>query len=708
LSNLALFENPAMLVDSAVHLVERLRNLSLLNPEQLAEVDSFLAIEFPDSGDLAGQLLERGWLTQYQVCQLIGNEPDSELVVGPHILLERLGEGGMGQVFKARDRSQDRIIALKIINERCLGEADVLRRFNREARAASALDHLNVVRAFSADQADGLHFITMEYVEGIDLMRLVEQRGPLPPSVACDVARQAALGLQHASERGFVHRDIKPANLLLTKDHVVKVLDMGLARLQHGFNAEQASALTMEGSMLGTPDFVSPEQARDARGVDIRADLYSLGCTLYFLLTGEVPFPGGSLTEKLLKHVLSEATPVQKLRPEVPTEVVAVLRRLMAKRPEDRYQTPAEAAKALARAATAAPPADLGKVTCWRPRTFHGSQGIETEHAGPSVVAESVVEVHRSALRLPASFPGTEGLATAPPVAGVDAVPTSPRSRRGPWIAVALVGVASVGLTLFLWRTPTSPSPAPRAATGRVPSEAQLRERPTSTDPDPIERAIAALRKLGARVVLDEALPGVPVVEVSLADRKITDADLTQIEPLTQLRVLDVASTGVTDAGLKHLEGLSRINSLNLSGCPVTDAGLSCLRSLSQLSELDLSRSRTTNAGLKHLEGLTRLRYLILIGTEVTDAGLSHLERLTQLEELHLVGTRVNGTGLRHLKNLVTLRLLDLRNTEVTDASLQALHGLTTLNEIRLNGTRVSGQAIQALQHSLPKMKIEH
>ena len=202
----------------------------------------------------------------------------------------------MGEVFKARHPKLGRVVALKLIRKERLDNPAAVRRFHREVQAAAQLEHPHIVRAYDADEAGDLHYFVMEYVEGTDLARLVKRDGPLTVDRACDYVRQAALGLQHAYERGMVHRDIKPANLLLTaKGDVVKVLDMGLARLDRPEkDAGASSTLTQEGAVMGTPDYIAPEQARDSHTVDIRADLYSLGCTLYFLLAGRVPFPGGT------------------------------------------------------------------------------------------------------------------------------------------------------------------------------------------------------------------------------------------------------------------------------------------------------------------------------------------------------------------------------------------------------------------------------
>jgi WD40 repeat protein len=336
-----------MVTDSSDQLIDLLRQTGVLEPAQLGEVTGALRQRFRGAQGLARELLQRGWLTPYQVNHLLQGRTQ-EVALGGYVLLDRLGEGGMGQVFKARHRRMGRLAALKIVRKERLANPDAVRRFRREIEAAAQLDHPNIVRAFDADEVNGTHFFAMEYVEGVDLSKLVKTRGPLPVATACDYIRQAAVGLQHAFERGLVHRDIKPANLLLTiKGDVVKVLDMGLARLERADSGEHSSTLTQEGSVMGTPDYIAPEQARDSHTADIRADLYSLGCALYYLLTGQVPFPGGTLAEKLLKHQLDQPRPVRELRPEVPGAVVAVLNRLIAKRPQDRYQTPAELAAAL-------------------------------------------------------------------------------------------------------------------------------------------------------------------------------------------------------------------------------------------------------------------------------------------------------------------------------------------------------------------------
>jgi WD40 repeat protein/tRNA A-37 threonylcarbamoyl transferase component Bud32 len=269
-------------------------------------------------------------------------------------ILGELGRGGMGVVYKARHLSDGRIVALKVIRKERLLDEEAVRRFRREAQAAARASHPNIVRVLDSDHTGDTHYLMMEYVDGITLQRLVDERGPLPVDQACDFIRQAAEGLQHAHEQALVHRDIKPSNLMVAaatpQAPVVKILDLGVARLLPAMGAvpgESLSTLTQGGAVIGTADYIAPEQLEDPHGADIRADLYSLGCTFYYLLTGRVPFPGGTLISKLDKQRWQTAEPVEVLRDEIPAAVASVVQKLMAKRPADRFRTPGELARVL-------------------------------------------------------------------------------------------------------------------------------------------------------------------------------------------------------------------------------------------------------------------------------------------------------------------------------------------------------------------------
>jgi serine/threonine protein kinase/WD40 repeat protein len=333
-----------MAVKSVALLIDSLEDSNLLCPDQLEEVRSSLSGLHGGPRALAEELTSRGWLTPFQAGRVLEGQ-GRELSIGQYQLMELLGEGGMGRVYKARHTLMDRLVALKVIRQEYVSDGEAVRRFRREIRAVAQLSHPNIVLAYDAAQVDDTHFLVMEYVVGVDLAHLVTRKGPLPLDQACDYVRQAALGLQHAHERGLVHRDVKPSNLLLeARSRSVKLLDLGLARLSAAAGASQS---TQTGVLMGTPDYMAPEQAAAPNRVDTRTDIYSLGCTLYHLLTGRPPFAGGTVVEKLIKHREIEPVAIERKRPDVPAALGAVVRRMMAKRPDDRPSTPAEAAEAL-------------------------------------------------------------------------------------------------------------------------------------------------------------------------------------------------------------------------------------------------------------------------------------------------------------------------------------------------------------------------
>ena len=291
---------------------------------------------------VARELVYRGWLTPYQARELVRGH-GRELVLGSYVLLERIGEGGMGVIYQARNWKWDTPAAVKVIRPERARDPSVVERFLREVRALAAIRHPYVVHALDADVEGGRLYCAMEYVPGTDLGRLLQDRGVLPIDTACRYAAQLADGLRHISVLGLVHRDVKPGNVLVTDAGAsVKLSDLGLARFEHPDWSDGPAELTRIGTMIGTPDYVAPEQIRDSRGADIRSDLYSLGCTLYHMLAGRPPFGGLDTMGKLHHHQTVNPIPVEQLRPDVPTNVSVVVRTLMAKKPRDRYQDPAE------------------------------------------------------------------------------------------------------------------------------------------------------------------------------------------------------------------------------------------------------------------------------------------------------------------------------------------------------------------------------
>ncbi len=331
------------------------RQSGLLSDGQVAPVLDTLPDSAPGRA-VARALVGAGLLTRFQAERLLAGRVHGFLL-GQYRILDELGRGGMGRVYRAEHRTMGRIVALKVLAPNVLQSGRALELFRREVRAIAQVVHPNIVTAYDANEEKGRHYLVLEYVDGPNLDQLVRKEGPLPVGQACDYIRQAANGLQCAHNAGMVHRDIKPANILVQwrgpgdgTAGLVKVGDFGLARLQAPADDDPAhpgTILMRQNTVLGTPDFLSPEQARCLHKTDIRSDLYSLGCTFYFLLTGSVPFPGGSILDKLIRHSAEAPVPLSDFRSDVPPAVAAIVTRLMAKDPADRYQTPAELAAAL-------------------------------------------------------------------------------------------------------------------------------------------------------------------------------------------------------------------------------------------------------------------------------------------------------------------------------------------------------------------------
>lgn len=301
------------------------------------------AVENPQV--VAGHLREAGLLTQWQCDKLLEGRHKG-FFLGKYKLLGHLGTGGMSAVYLAEHIHMHRRVAIKVLPTQRVHDSSYLARFYREARAAASLDHPNIVRAYDVDNQGDTHYLVMEFVEGQDLQKMVKRQGALPFELAAEYIRQAAEGLAHAHKMGLIHRDIKPANLLVDRQGTVKVLDLGLAR----FADDTQASLTIahDENVLGTADYLAPEQAINSHRVDIRVDIYSLGCTLYFTLTGHPPFPDGTLPQRLMKHQSAEPASIAKERQGAPADLVAICRRMMAKSPDKRYQTATEVAEALA------------------------------------------------------------------------------------------------------------------------------------------------------------------------------------------------------------------------------------------------------------------------------------------------------------------------------------------------------------------------
>ncbi|AMV28889.1 Serine/threonine-protein kinase PknB [Gemmata sp. SH-PL17] len=430
----------------------------------------------------AAALVRDAQLTFFQAKQLKLGRYKRFTIGSKYRLLELIGAGGMGAVYLCEHTLMKRLVALKVLPVEKLEDPSNLDRFYREARAVAALDHPNIVRAYDIDQYEKLHFLVMEYVDGASLQEIIARHATekklFDPVRAAHYIAQAAVGMQHAHELGMVHRDIKPGNLLLDRTGVIKVLDMGLARF---FNKQQDSVTEKydDKCVLGTADYLAPEQAV-SNIVDVRADIYSLGGTLYFMLTGQTPFPDGTIAAKLVAHQTSEPRAVEEFRSDVPAGVLAVLRKMMAKDPIDRYQEPIEVAEALAEWAEAPlglPPEVEMPVLCPLVRELAGPPAPDRSGASPplarvlfgpgrGVFARSGESSIRSRSRAPGSG-GTASAAALPPN------PTAANARFRSGADTPVNGPISTGRASA---SPTAPIPG-----RQKPASSTAKKRPAPT-----------------------------------------------------------------------------------------------------------------------------------------------------------------------------------------------------------------------------------
>ena len=417
-----------------------------------------------DAESLARLLVDAGKVNDFQAGEVLAAR-DTPLVLGDYVLVGKIGAGGMGQVFKAEHRVMKRRVAIKLLPPALTADEAAIKRFQREVQAAARLSHPNIVAAFDASAQKGIWYLVLEYVEGRDLSALVKEQGPLPVEQAVNFVLQAAHGLTYAHAEGVVHRDIKPANLLLDKKSVVKILDMGLARFDGG-----EDGLTGTEQVMGTVDYMSPEQAANTKGVDARADIYSLGCTLWYLLTGKKAYEGETMIARLMAHRESPLPSLVKERDDAPWPLEQVLHKMMAKRPQDRIQTMEEVASALEPYAGGSPSkggmgSSIGMGSATSPElaaflnTINKPAGLSTHVPGVSAAARPVPAAHgtgmapvevTAALRSPdvGTDPKSEVLPKLPASpAGMSRIPDGRGGRRAsPPIKLIAGGIGGLAL----------------------------------------------------------------------------------------------------------------------------------------------------------------------------------------------------------------------------------------------------------------------
>ncbi len=602
--------------------------------------------------ELVEKLVKHNHLTKFQAQNAKAGKARA-LILGNYTILDKIGAGGMGQVFKAKHRRMDRIVAIKMLPAAMLRDAEAVARFEREVQAAARLRHTNIVAADDADEANGVHFLVMEYIEGSDLSALVRKNGPLSISEAVNYILQAARGLEYAHKNGVIHRDIKPANLLLNSEGTLKVLDMGLARIESDGNAATQAQLTGTGAVMGTVDYMAPEQALKTKTADARADIYSLGCSLYYLLSGKATYDGDSIMEKLLAHREQPIPSLRDVQADVPKQVETIFRKMVAKKVKDRYQTMTEVVAALEA---------LG---------LGGASGT-----GEAAKAWTLSAEERK--RLAAKAP------TKSPASLVKAVVTHKTTYLvakivGGLFATIIAPILVLYIQKYLEKDDTPPKPAAVAAAATKTGGA-LDPRPITNvnSPDfeqwmkdvaalPAEKQVEAVSKK-----LVELNPGF--------DGKLTGHDL---------------STPVIENGL--------VKEVAFNTDKVTD--ISPLRAFVGLKSLDCNGDdmgiarKTKFSDLSPLKGM-QLTTLNCCNTQVSD--------LSPLQGMPLVFLYFGNTQVSHLtalEGMTTLAVVNCSGTSVAD--LSPLQDCKSLRKVQISKSKVTAATVAALQRARPNCKIE-
>jgi serine/threonine protein kinase/Leucine-rich repeat (LRR) protein len=663
--------------------------------------------------------------------------PDEIGRLAHYRVLKVLGEGGMGIVFLAEDTLLSRTVALKTMKPEVAADPRYRQRFLREARAAAKVEDDHIVPIYGVGEDRGVPWLAMPFLKGQSLNELLKRVKVLKPAQVVRLGAQVARGLAAAHAAGLIHRDVKPANIWVEPEGGgrAKLLDFGLAREERP-DPEGTEPLTRTGAVVGTPEFIAPEQA-EGEPLDARADLFSLGCVLYRAVTGRLPFQGVGMMGTLRALATQTPPPPDAVNPAVPQPLSALIMNLLAK---DRSARPASAATVAA-----------------------ALEALREQTASPLPVAPAV------ATPVPPPREERNPWADLTEVAEPSPAPAArpPRRWRRATAAVlllALGGATAAGVVILIKNSKGKVVPQPTARDGdkrtveiKDPAGAgRPKEAPRDADADRgaavwvlsiggkikirrdgQESPIQAIKDIGAAPfeLLTVDLTGNKKVDdkglahleglihlrvLRLRTTPIGNAELGHLKGLANLTTLDLYATKVNDDGLVHLKRLTNLTELQLFGLHVSSAGLVHLKGLANLTQLDLSyteltdleplknlgklthlrllRSPVSNAGLKHLRGLTNLTHLVLHKTNVDDAGLVHLKGLTKLQELSLAELRVTDAGMKHLKGLTQLTSLQLHLTQVGDAGLDNLKGLTKLTELSLYSTPVSDRGLVHLK----------
>ena len=683
-----------------------------------------------EAQQLAKLLIRAGKLTEYQAESVLANKTNL-LVLGNYVVLDRIGAGGMGQVFKAEHRRMERLVALKILSPKLIESNEALQRFHREVKAAAKLNHPNIVIAHDADEADGIHFFVMQYVEGHDLADVVRANGPLTVELAIECTLQAARGLEYAHGRGIIHRDIKPSNLLLDESGIVKILDMGLARIEHSDSGslEAQTELTGSGTVMGTVDYMSPEQALNTKNADAQSDIYSLGCTLHFLLTGNSVYDGETVIEKIFAHRDKVIPALQAKRTDVPDKLDRIFQRMVAKATEDRHSSMTDLIEEL----------ELCKAGI-NQSTNDGSKSSSDSKLNEFFATINTGELLTKKQQMTVTEnDDTIDYKTQESGIGVP-LKIAPNVKRKTDVLVKkelderklqkqfLLGVGGLGVlcvaglfgALLYLVSPREPTIGPEPTTKKI--DFPIEENSFSIPKVDHQRVVAnwilsvggsfegrvgdKVIKISSGHVLSErsveiikinlddlpnyllklpaTLPNLTTVShVSCKRTRIGNEGLTLLASIPSLKTLYIESPDITDIGVSHLSGCANMEQLSLKTCSITYKSAASIGQLSKLNLLNMSFTEIDDRALADLSNLKNLEILNIGDTKITGDGLKHLSSFSKLHLLYFNGCAlVTAEDLKELQSCSQLQTLQVSWEHITEESTAYLQSIASLRTL--------------------------
>lgn len=734
---------------------------SLVPSRVLSLLQSVMPEDKPRSAHtLACELIRWKRLSVYQASVLLEGRP-VPLILGDYEILDWIGAGGMGEVFKAQHRRMKRVVALKVLAPALVEKPGAIHRFEREIEVVAKLSHPNIVTAYDAREDNGQHFLITEFVDGQTLLALVRKNGPLPVQEGVDYVRQVARGLEYAHHKGVVHRDIKPANLMLDQEGTVKILDLGLAHLESPLvhcDTPTQSQLTKTEDVMGTLDYMAPEQAISTKSADHRADIYSLGCTLCFLLAGKSVYGGKTPMERLVGHRESPIPSLRTARTDVPEGLDAIFQKMLAKKPENRYPTMTAVIEALDAVVVGHEPSTLtiapqatsaetegaavAETLTYRtdrepsqkpqpkPRRWRVAVGLALGLLFVGVVVAGVIfKIKTSGGTVVLECNPSELDGAVVSIDGEEKI-TITTDEKSEFIRIRVdkgrrkLEVVKGGFKTFTDEFEIGGGEKRPIKVHLEPVEAgpPVAQAAPTAGANPDRRAAEWVLRRGGRLCIAwdgkskwiegggrkqttasaASLQGGPSESKTVAG----EAKRTPLDPLSEIpscpfkiKNIDILNDkSLGDEVFPLLDGLPELYGLAFEDTAISDAGLKRLAETfpsSKIGWLNVNRTNITDYGLPHIASHRYLGCLFLAGTKITDRGMEHIAKLSELIILDVGGTGVGDAGVKHLQSLKILNWLYLGGTRITDDALGALTGLPSLGFLNISGTRVSDDGLK-------------